>query len=148
LQQSRTLSARSETQVRVWKRNLPAYTRLGTNPLSASCTWPIRAWRSWTGARAHYLSGVKMSIDDSDIIVVMTKVTQEWRRERNTEERASRSRESRKYVYSDRVDFTEVADEILPEAYAHASGDGQYTVDKRQFYYAARDEFLPLTGRE
>ncbi len=52
------------------------------------------------------------------------------------------------YIYSDRVDFTEVAQGILPEGYAHASGNGQYTVDKRQFYYAVRDQFLEKTGRE
>jgi hypothetical protein len=33
-----------------------------------------------------------------------------------------------------------VADEILPGGYAHASGNGRYTVDKRQFYYAVRDD--------
>jgi hypothetical protein len=64
------------------------------------------------------------------------------------EERGSRFRSSREYIYSDRVNFSDVADEILPAGYAHASGNGRYTVDKRQFYYAVRDDFLARTGRE
>lgn len=52
------------------------------------------------------------------------------------------------YIYSHRVNFTDVARKILPAAYQHASGNGRYTVDKRQLYYAARDEFQKATGRE
>jgi hypothetical protein len=46
------------------------------------------------------------------------------------------------------VNFTDDADDILPAGYAQASGNGRYTVDKRQFYYAVRDQFLEMTGRE
>lgn len=85
----------------------------------------------------------------SDVIKSITeKVTKEWTRQRKAEERGRRSRLSRKHVYSDRVNFTEVAEEILPEGYMHASGDGRYTVDNRQLFYAVRDRFLELTGRE
>jgi hypothetical protein len=88
-----------------------------------------------------------MSIAD-DILKITENVTREWTKQRKAEERGRRSRQSRQHIYSDRVDFTEVAHLILPEGYAHASGNGRYTVDKRQFYYAVRDEFLNMTGRE
>jgi hypothetical protein len=88
-----------------------------------------------------------MSFDRSDYIDITKRVTKEWTRQRKAEERG-RSRASRIYVYSDRVNFTEVAHDILAKGYAHASGKGRYTVDKRQFYYAVRDDFLKATGRE
>ena len=55
---------------------------------------------------------------------------------------------ARRYVYSGRIDFTEVAHQILPKGYAHASVDGRYPVSKRQFYYAVREEFRKRTNRE
>jgi hypothetical protein len=81
------------------------------------------------------------------ILAAVTKPTKEWTKQRKAEERG-RSRYSRAYVYSDRVNFTEVVDEILPPAYAFASGGGQYSVSKRQLYYACREEFKNYTGRE
>jgi hypothetical protein len=87
-----------------------------------------------------------MTIQASDYLDVVTSVTKEWTKQRKAEERGSRR--PREYVYSDRVDFTEVADDILPKGYAHASGNGKYTCDNRQFYYVVRDEFLAKTGRE
>ena len=83
-----------------------------------------------------------------DILDITTKVTREWTKQRKAEERGRRSRASRVYVYSDRLNFTDVAHQILPAGYAHASGNGRYTVDKRQFYYAVRDQFREATGRE
>jgi hypothetical protein len=52
------------------------------------------------------------------------------------------------YVYSDRVNFIDCAHHILPAAYLHASGNGRYTVSKRQLYYASREAFRKATGRE
>jgi hypothetical protein len=90
-----------------------------------------------------------MSImEAADIVRITEAVTREWTKQRKAEERGRRSRTTRRYVYSSRIDFTDVAHEILPGGYAHASGDGKYTVDKRQFYYAVRDQFLERTGRE
>jgi hypothetical protein len=89
-----------------------------------------------------------MTISAADILAVTKKVTREWTRQRKAEERGSRSRLSRQYVYSDRVNFTDVADAILPGAYQHASGGGRYTVAKRQFFYACREAFKKRTGRE
>jgi hypothetical protein len=88
-----------------------------------------------------------MSLAD-DIIEIATKGTKKWTRQRKGEEAGRRSRSSRVYVYSRRVDFTEVQDRILRDGYAHASGNGRYTVDKRQFFYAVREEFREATGRE
>jgi hypothetical protein len=88
-----------------------------------------------------------MTVSAADILAVTKAVTGKWSKQRKAEERGRHSRASRVYVYSDRVDFTEVAPEILAAGYAHASGDGTYTVDKRQFYYAVRDDFLKATGR-
>jgi hypothetical protein len=82
------------------------------------------------------------------ILAATGKVTKKWTKQRKAEERNGQARANRPYIYSGRVNFTDVAHKILPAGYAHASGDGKYTVDKRQFYYAVRDEFLKATGRE
>ena len=89
-----------------------------------------------------------MTISANDIIAVTQSVTKEWAKQRKAEERSLRFRSSRKHLYSKRVYFTEIADEILPAGYARASGDGRYTVDNRQFYYACREQFRAATGRE
>jgi hypothetical protein len=89
-----------------------------------------------------------MSITAADIVGITRSVTREWAKQRKAEERGRRSRATRAYAYSGRVNFTDVADGILPAGYAHASGNGRYTVDKRQLYYAVRDQFLDATGRE
>lgn len=78
---------------------------------------------------------------------VIRKVTKDWTRQRKAEERGRRSRSSREYVYSDRVNFTDVQAQILEEGYQKASGGGRYSVEKRQFYYACRDPFFQKTGR-
>ena len=89
---------------------------------------PTRGLSTSTAARAPWWSGVRLMIDASDILGVTKAVTKEWTSQRKAEERGNRSRSSRAYVYSDRVNFTDVADGILPDAYMHASGGGKYTV--------------------
>lgn len=86
-------------------------------------------------------------INPNDILAVTKSVTSEWTKQRKAEIRGIRSRISRRYVYSPRVSFTDVADEILPGAYEHVSG-GRYSVGKRQLYYASREPFRLRTGRE
>ncbi len=71
------------------------------------------------------------TINSDDIFSVTKSVTKEWTKQRKAEERGRRSRYSRAYIYSDRVSFTDVAHAIRPDASAHASGNGQYTVSKR-----------------
>jgi hypothetical protein len=88
-----------------------------------------------------------MTINADDILEVTRSVTKEWTKQRKAEERG-RPRYTRQYVYSDRVYFTEVAHQILPDAHKHASGDGKYTVSKRQLFYACREQFKNETGQE
>jgi hypothetical protein len=88
-----------------------------------------------------------MTVTAADLLSVIKPVTKEWAKQRKAEEKGSRSRSDRTYVYSDRVNFTDVADDILPDAYNHASGDGRYPVSKRQLYYACREQFQEMTGR-
>lgn len=89
-----------------------------------------------------------MSINATDIIKLTEAATKDWTKQRKAEERGRRSRYSRQYMYSERVNHTDVADQILPGAYSHASGDGKYTVSKRQLYYACREQFREQTDRE
>jgi hypothetical protein len=79
---------------------------------------------------------------------ITKKVTKKWTKQRKAEERGAKSRQSRMYVYSDRTAHTWVCGRILPGAYAHASGDEKYSVSKRQFYYACRDQFKNETAEE
>ena len=87
-------------------------------------------------------------MDSKSIIDAVTSVTKGWAKQRKSEERNSQARSRREYYYSDRVNFSDIADKILPEAYKHASGNGQYTVSKRQMYYASREKFKEMTGRD
>lgn len=88
-----------------------------------------------------------MSIAD-DLARCLSSVTKKHTKQRKAEERSSRAIHNRGYVYSNRINCTDVAGIILPKAYQHASGGGQYPVAKRQLYYAAREEFRKATGRE
>jgi hypothetical protein len=88
-----------------------------------------------------------MSLAD-DILGITKKVSKEWTKQRHAEQTGRRTRATRMYVYSDRVNFTDVAASILPRAYAHASGNGRYSVSKRQLYYACREAFKNNTGRD
>ena len=83
----------------------------------------------------------------ADILSVTKSVGKPWEKQRKAEERGRRPRSSRQYVYSDRVNFTDVAHEILPTGYEHVSGGGTYPVAKRQFYYTCRQPFKDRTGR-
>jgi hypothetical protein len=64
-------------------------------------------------------------INGLDIAIAVRSVTKEWKKQRVAEEKDSRARQRRQYIYSARVNFTDVADSILPAGYAHASGDGR-----------------------
>jgi hypothetical protein len=86
--------------------------------------------------------------DAKDIEAVTKAVTHKWTKQRKAEEKGTRTRLSREYIYSDRVYFTEVAAEILPDAYRHASGGGKYSVSKRQLFYACREGFREKTDRQ
>jgi hypothetical protein len=87
-----------------------------------------------------------MTVSAAHIIGVTRNVTKKWAKQRKAEERGRRSRSSRVYVYSSRVCFTDVAKDVLPGAYAHASGNGRNSVSKRTFYYCCRQQFQNKTG--
>jgi hypothetical protein len=89
-----------------------------------------------------------MSINATDILAATAKVTKDWTKQRKAEERSSRAYHNRQYIYSGRVYLTDVAAKILPGGYLHASGDGRYTVSKRNLFYAVREQFKQKTGRE
>ena len=89
-----------------------------------------------------------MTINASVIGKLTRRVTKKHAQQIKAEERRVRTRWSRAYTYSARVNFSDVASQILPGAYQHASGGGQYPVAKRQLYYAAREQFRKATGRE
>jgi hypothetical protein len=89
-----------------------------------------------------------MTIKAANIAKLVRRVTQKHARQIKAEERNSRARWSRAYTYSDRVNFTEVAARIFPNAYRLASGDGTLPASKRQIYYAAREAFHQATGRQ
>jgi hypothetical protein len=83
-----------------------------------------------------------------DIAAVATGVTKKWAKQRKAEERSTKARSRREYMYSDRIAHTEVSPQILPKAYTFVAGARRLSVSQRQLFYAARDEFLGLTGRE
>ena len=87
------------------------------------------------------------SLHAANILSVVKPVTKKWEKQRKAEERGRRTRSSRSEVYAPRTNFTDVAGDILPPAYEVTSGDDHYSVDKRQFYYTARQPFLEATGR-
>ena len=89
-----------------------------------------------------------MTINADDILSVTKSVTKKWTKQRKAEERGTRSRSSREHVFSDRVNCTDVVEQILPRGYQHASGNGQYSVSNRQMYYAVREAFKDHTNRE
>jgi hypothetical protein len=88
-------------------------------------------------------------MEANDIANAVQSATKTWKKQRETEYKRTRSAASRKTMYvSTRVNFTDVADDILPDAYEPASGNGRYSLKTRQFYYAAREEFRKITRRE
>ena len=89
-----------------------------------------------------------MTIKAANIAKLVRRVTQKHARQIKAEERNARARWSRAYTYSDRVNFTEVAARIFPDAYQLASGNGTLPASKRQIYYAAREAFHRATGRQ
>jgi hypothetical protein len=76
-----------------------------------------------------------------------SSVTKKWTRARRAEERGNRSRAHRATIYSKGLSFIDAAETILPAGYAHASGNGQYTVPIRQLFYSCREGLLNITDR-
>ena len=83
-----------------------------------------------------------------DFHFVTKGTTKTWAKQRKAEERSSRARSNRVYMYSDRVNQTDIADAAIPKAYLWASNDGINPAHARQIYYAARPEIQEKTGRQ
>ena len=87
-----------------------------------------------------------MANDIMDCVIAGTK---KWARTRKQEEHAPASRSYRyaQMTQERRVQFKEAAWEIMPEAYAQASGDGRLPANARQIMYAARPYIQTQTGK-
>lgn len=87
-----------------------------------------------------------MKIDD--IRAATRKVTKKWTAQRKREERATRARCFRDdYMDDERISQAEIAERVIPEAYAKASDNGRLSAQARQIYYAARPEIEDWTDR-
>jgi hypothetical protein len=89
-------------------------------------------------------------VQSLDILSCVAQVTKKWTKQRKAEERGSSSSLFRGQIFEPAraQNALQAAEEILPDAYQHASGGGLYSVSKRQLYYASREEFKRATGRE
>jgi hypothetical protein len=85
----------------------------------------------------------------ADIIDVVMAGTKKWARTRKQEERAPASRLYRyaRMTQERGIQFKEAAWEIMPKAYAKASGDGSLPANARQIMYAARPHIQTETGK-
>lgn len=83
-----------------------------------------------------------------DITAITAGVTKKWAKQRKREERDARARDNRAHMYSARVYHTDVAHKILPKAYATVSANGRLPASQRQLFYASREQFHQLTGRQ
>jgi hypothetical protein len=93
-----------------------------------------------------------MTFDATTLKSLVEDVTKLWTRQRRAEERGSRSKFSRDSIFDTGLHeprtFLAAANDILPRAYQHASGGGEYPASKRQLYYACREEFKQVVGKE
>jgi hypothetical protein len=85
----------------------------------------------------------------NDIVDVVLSATKQWARTRKQEERAPASRSYRymRMTHERGVQFKEAAWEIMPQAYAQASGDGSLPANARQIMYAARPHIQKATDK-
>ncbi len=89
-----------------------------------------------------------MTINANRAIDLISKVTKKWDKQKRAEIRQPVARARRAAaMYRERsVRAADVAPDILPKAYVKASDNGRLPVPIRQFYYAARQEFIERTG--
>jgi hypothetical protein len=92
-----------------------------------------------------------MTVDIAEAIIRATlDVTKNWAKQRKSEER-DHSRSLRRWdalAREDHVYIKDAAWEVMDEAYAKASGDGELPAKARQVMYAARPRILELTGND
>jgi hypothetical protein len=83
------------------------------------------------------------------IIDAVEGVTNKWAKQRKAEERAWSARANRydRMTRARPVYLKDAAAEVLPDAWAKASGNGSLPASARQIYYAARQPLQDVTGK-
>jgi hypothetical protein len=87
----------------------------------------------------------------ADIIDAVREGTKKWTRTVKAEERSpvSRAYRFRRMIRERRVTWTDAMTPALMEkAYLHASGEGKYPAEARQFMYSARGDLNKATGEQ
>jgi hypothetical protein len=86
----------------------------------------------------------------NDILGLVRECTKKWTKIKKTEERSPAARRFRysRMTRERGVSLKDAAAQILPEAYAKVSGNGQLPANARQLMYAARGHIQKVTGQE
>jgi hypothetical protein len=88
-------------------------------------------------------------MDGKKIIGLIQAVTKKWARQRKAEERSAANAARRYHVLvrSSRTTIKDVAWEVMPEAYQHASSNHTLPAHARQIMYAARGPIQEVSGQ-
>ena len=84
---------------------------------------------------------------ETDLRNGIKSVTSEWTKEKLHNERVSRQSLNRYRYRQHTTTLKEVAWDVIPEAYRHASSNGKYFANARQIFYAARPALLERSDR-
>jgi hypothetical protein len=84
------------------------------------------------------------------LVGLVQQVTSKWAKQRKAEERHARAELNRDDRMLRRRGFTfkEAAEQVMAQAYAHASDNGKLPANARQIMYAARPAMLEITGKD
>jgi hypothetical protein len=78
-------------------------------------------------------------VDSDPIVSGVLEVTKRWTRQRKAEEKRTRSVGSRSYLWaSSRTSLKEICHQLLPDAWAKASNNGELPTHWRQIFYVIR----------
>ena len=78
---------------------------------------------------------------------IVTKITDEWRKVKRSEDREAKRGNRQAKPKNDRLTIKEAAWKVIPSAYHAASSQGTLPAKTRQVYYQARGRILELTGK-
>ena len=80
-------------------------------------------------------------MDSDPIVAGVLQVTKRWTRQRKAEERNARAWSRRSTLWLPaRTSLKEICAELLPEAWAKASNDGELPTHWRQIFYVIRPQ--------
>jgi hypothetical protein len=80
-------------------------------------------------------------VDSDPIVAGVLDVTKRWTRQRKAEERGTRTRSSRSTLWLPaRTSLKEICHELLPDAWAKASNNGELPTHWRQIFYVIRPQ--------